>query len=161
MNIFLSSPDPRSCAQALDDRRLVKMVLETAQLLSTAIRGQGVKDSCLYNMTHVNHPCAVWARKNVSNFNWLVEHGLELSREYSHRYGPIHDSEQAIVSAYHYRDYLPNGSLVFDFNCSGHDTGDVFRDYRLCLASKWSLDRSPTWTRRNVPAFRYAMETAV
>lgn len=161
MNIFLSSPDPRLCAQALDDKRLVKMVLETAQLLSTAIRGNGIRDDDLYNMTHVNHPCAVWTRKTRYNFMWLVEHGIELAAEYSHRYGPVHKSEQVILAAYRYRRVIPDGGLVFDFNCSGHDTGDVYRDYRLCLASKWSLDKSPTWTRRTIPSFRYALETTV
>ena len=153
MNIFLTSDDPRTCAQALDDKRLVKMVLETAQLLSTAVRGNGVNDPAIYSMTHVNHPCAVFARKTLGNFLWLVEHGAELAKEYEHRYLRKHDSEQVILNAFRYRDYIPGGSLAFDFNCSGYDTGDVYHDYRLCLARKWGSDRSPTWTARSVPSF--------
>lgn len=87
------------------------MVLESAQLLSTAHRfldgreilgksktGRNAKrwvlddgrDAVLYQATHINHPSAVWARQSVENYNWLVEHFFALGEEYTYRYGKTH-----------------------------------------------------------------------
>lgn len=96
MNIFAISDRPVECAQMLDDRRLVKMVLETAQLLCTAAR---INDYVvpelkpnLYNNTHVNHPCSIWARANFNNYYWLYTLFNNLSAEYTHRYNKVHKS---------------------------------------------------------------------
>ena len=93
------------------DKHVVKMILESAQLLCTAHRildgrmvaaksktGRNVKrfvlddarDSVLYTATHVNHPSAVWARRSVENYNWLYEHFYALGREYTYRYEKTH-----------------------------------------------------------------------
>lgn len=93
MNIFVLDTDPRLAAQAQCDRHVVKMTLETAQLLCSAF------DSGLapYKRTHHNHPCAVWARESASNFMWLAEHGLYLADEYEHRYEREHKSRSIIL----------------------------------------------------------------
>ena len=67
MNIFVISQNPDECAQALDDLRLNKMILETAQLLSTAIRFHGYTGNLAYKATHINHPCSIWARTSRGN----------------------------------------------------------------------------------------------
>ena len=99
------------------DRHVVKMILETAQLLSTAHRvldGKEIiiegwtdefgtrhrkkkllvlddhRDSILYRATHINHPSAVWCRQSVENYNWLVDHLFALGDEYTYRYGKKH-----------------------------------------------------------------------
>jgi hypothetical protein len=99
------------------DRHVVKMTLETAQLLSTAHRvidGReaivegyvdefGIKhkkkklwvltdarDNILYRATHINHPSAVWVRQSVANYDWLYSHLIALSSEYTYRYGRTH-----------------------------------------------------------------------
>lgn len=99
------------------DRHVIKMVLESAQLLSTAHRvldGKetiiegwidefGIKhrksrhwiladgrDSILYRATHINHPSAIWVRNSVENYNWLVDHLFALGDEYTYRYGKRH-----------------------------------------------------------------------
>jgi hypothetical protein len=71
------------------DKHVVKMVLETAQILSTIAGGP-------YKPTHQNHPCVLWAKENRTNFNWLCRHGIELCREYSHRYQRRHKSQDVI-----------------------------------------------------------------
>jgi hypothetical protein len=105
------------------DRHVVKMILETAQLLSTAHRiidGQSVtenvvnakgktrkkttwklndgRDSVLYACTHANHPSAIWARQSRENYSWLYRHFLALGEEYSHRYGKRHLSIDKLES---------------------------------------------------------------
>ena len=80
------------CAQYHVDKHVVKMILETAQLLSTAhwlTGGEGP-----YRATHKNHPSTIWARSNKSNYMWLCELGIELCKEYTHRYGKIHKTQQ-------------------------------------------------------------------
>ncbi len=71
------------------DKHVVKMVLETAQLLCTAYP-DGVAP---YKRTHYNHPCAIWTRECNENWSWLLDHGNALSREYSHRYGKRHKTQ--------------------------------------------------------------------
>jgi len=66
MNLFVPSPEIRPSVEALDDKRVVKMVLETAQLLSTAIRILDPETTLpIYKMTHKNHPVSVWVRSSI------------------------------------------------------------------------------------------------
>jgi hypothetical protein len=119
MNIFYLSEDPIQAAQWMVDRHVVKMILESAQLLSTAHRlldGEQIdlevsisqddgtfktkkkkwwylndaREEVLYSVTHINHPSAVWARSSVENYNWLVEHMFALMDEYTYRYNKKH-----------------------------------------------------------------------
>jgi hypothetical protein len=110
VNIFYLDEDPRQCAEWMVDKHVVKMILETAQLLSTAHRIlDGVesidtsgprkkkvytlnddRNTILYSATHINHPSAVWARSSVENYNWLVDHLFALDAEYTFRYDKQH-----------------------------------------------------------------------
>jgi hypothetical protein len=153
MNIFLTSPCPTQCALVLDDKRVIKMALETAQLLACATNQIGVDIG--YKTTHLNHPCSIWVRENKPNFKWLVEHGVALCDEYTNRFGKVHASLFIIEQAAKVVDLFPEGKLDFSFNCSGYETGCVFRDYKFCLVNKWkNLDVRPaTWTKSNPPSF--------
>lgn len=98
MNIFFLDDDPHKAAQMQHDKHVVKMILETAQLLSTAWHELSPDNlPCLiYKRTHANHPCAVWCRTSLKNYYWLVSHGFALCEEYTHRYGKIHKTESVI-----------------------------------------------------------------
>lgn len=96
MNIFFLHLDPRICAMYHVDRHVVKMILETCQLLCTAIWLCG--DEAPYKKTHENHPSAKWARASKKNWQWLHSLGLALCKEYTHRYGKTHKSEKALRS---------------------------------------------------------------
>ena len=68
MNIFVTNDCPIISAQALDNKRVVKMVLETAQLLSTAIFiNSNVAYDNIYKATHIKHPCTIWAASTIGN----------------------------------------------------------------------------------------------
>jgi hypothetical protein len=122
MNIFYLHEDPEICAQMHNDKHVVKMILEYAQLLSTAHRfldgtismGRSKsgrkktsyvlddqRDSVLYAATHINHPSAKWVRHCEQNYFWLFEMWIELLREYSHRYDKVHSSDRLV-------EYLAN-----------------------------------------------------
>lgn len=110
MNIFYVHENPQVSAISLVDRHVVKMVLETAQLLSTAHRvldGTPYKHRSgtrtitrfdvsknVYQATHINHPCSVWVRQSSDNYQWLYEHFIHLLDEYYYRYGKKHKCEQ-------------------------------------------------------------------
>lgn len=115
MNVFYLDKCPRQCAEWMVDKHVVKMIVESAQLLSTAHRvmdglevkvdyktdkgklrsknvwvlGDGRND-LFYSATHINHPSAIWVRESVENYNWLVDHLFALGDEYTYRYGKQH-----------------------------------------------------------------------
>ena len=68
MNIFYLAHNPTDCAQMHCDKHVVKMILETAQLLSTAHHERG--STAPYKSTHRNHPSAVWVRSGVKQYQW-------------------------------------------------------------------------------------------
>jgi hypothetical protein len=115
MNIFYLDPDPQICAEMHNNKHCVKMILEYAQLLSTAHRvldgtiidrlstsGRKQKayvladyrESALYSATHINHPSAIWVRKTHQNYIWLTELLEELCYEYTYRYEKTHKVER-------------------------------------------------------------------
>jgi hypothetical protein len=117
MNIFYLDNDPTTCAQMHNDEHVVKMILEYAQLLSTAHRvldGNLItrlsksgrkqqhyvlpdsRDSVMYSTTHVNHPSAIWLRQSYENYEWLYQLFLAVLREYTHRYGKLHACEKLV-----------------------------------------------------------------
>jgi len=91
MNIFFLHKDPRICARYHCDKHVVKMILEYAQILSTAHRVlDGVRHGQIYKATHIDHPCSVWIRKSHKNYKWLYHLFAELLEEYTYRYGKRH-----------------------------------------------------------------------
>jgi hypothetical protein len=103
MNIFYFYECPNACAEAQPDKMLVKMPLETAQMLCTAHRvldGDEYADAVgLYKTAYKNHPCTIWARETSANYAWLYEHFRALCWEYTHRYGKTHASETKLMDA--------------------------------------------------------------
>ena len=96
MNIFYFYDCPIASAKAQPDKMLVKMPLETAQMLSTAHReldGDEYADEVgLYKRAYWNHPCTIWARAGVINYAWLYKHFIALGEEYKYRYDREHGS---------------------------------------------------------------------
>lgn len=91
MNIFLLDNSIDNCVKYHVNKHTIKMPTELAQLLSTAHRVLDNSNSdILYKKTHENHPCAIWTRESVENYNYVYELFSKLSEEYTHRYGKIH-----------------------------------------------------------------------
>lgn len=121
MNIFVLNPSPDSAARDMCDKHVVKMIVETAQMLSTAHRvldgvegvrisktGRKIKhwthpdpewDMRLCLATMVNHPCTRWAMRSSENYEWLCDHGIGLLKQYTLRYDKVH-SMQSLYSLY-------------------------------------------------------------
>ena len=107
MNIFVTDPDPVASAQVLPDKHIVKMPLETCQMLSIVASPEwGYNLGTLPKLDGTpyktakgafrNHPCTIWAQQN---FTWLILHGLALCDEYTHRYGKRHSCQSTIEHA--------------------------------------------------------------
>jgi hypothetical protein len=95
LNIFVLSKDPKEAAKWHTDKHVVKMPLETAQILCTVRRQYGDRD-VPYKATHQSHPCCQWASESLENYVWLCILGIELCVEYTHRYGKTHKCEAII-----------------------------------------------------------------
>jgi len=99
MNIFFLSLDPQQAAEYHCDKHVVKMIIETAQLLYCAhwVLPNTKLPENAYKKTHMNHPCSRWVRESLSNYRWLCKLGWYLCREYEYRYSKIHKTESHIV----------------------------------------------------------------
>src|ERR1700761_7698925 len=105
MNIFVLDLDPKTCAKYHCDKHVVKMILETAQLLCNAQRKCGINPKIrieLYKETHKNHPCSIWASQSIKNYEWLSTLGIFLCDEYTERYNKIHKSHKLIQELHTY-----------------------------------------------------------
>lgn len=129
MNIFFLSFDPVLAARAHCDKHVIKMLLESTQLLWTAqhvategripaletapttLRG----DRHGYAPTHPKHPCAIWTRASLANYRWLCELALALAEEYHYRWpareGP-HACEAHVIWLRAHPPPLPEGPLT-------------------------------------------------
>jgi len=108
MNIFILDKDPKKAAKQQIDKHVVKMPLETAQMLCSALIRHGKKDTP-YRQAHKNHPCTLWVGETRSNFLWMIEHGIALSEEYTRRYGRRHKSQDVIEWCQKYLENIPEG----------------------------------------------------
>lgn len=97
MNIFFLSSDLRLCAIYHCNSHVVKMILEYAQLLSTAHQILDGKNDLLYKATHVNHPCAIWVRQSSKNYDILYKLFKHLCAEYTYRYGKVHKTQTKLL----------------------------------------------------------------
>ncbi|RZI45256.1 hypothetical protein EDM53_05610 [Rickettsiales endosymbiont of Peranema trichophorum] len=160
MNIFATYPCPKRSAHILDDKRVVKMVLESGQILSTAIHMvSGISSSMdgIYQPTHTKHPCVIWASASKGNWEWLFEHFIALAEEYYIRYQNIHKSLSLIGPLRQlYPRYIPDGNITKFANCTSSKKNgidyrhlmDVHTAYKRYLVARWRSDiRKPRWTR--------------
>ena len=90
MNIFILDYDPFVCARFMCDRHIVKMIVESAQMLSTTHHIYNSKKEFLYKPTHEKHPCTIWTKENRSNYKWHHELFSCMAEEYWLRYGRRH-----------------------------------------------------------------------
>ena len=93
MNIFYLDKNPYKAAQYQYNKHVVKMILESAQMLCTAHHCYGdaeQKANVPYKQAHLNHPSTVWARQSKSTYMWLYNHMMALGTEYYVRYGKTH-----------------------------------------------------------------------
>ena len=174
MNIFVTHPNPRASARVLPDKHVVKMPLESCQMLSIIFSKWyydwgtiNKMDGTPYNRqkgAFRNHTCTAWAGQNIYNTAWLIMHGNALAFEYYLRYGKIHSCSKTLFEAkklFHKKTGEPITcySMAEGFARAmpeeyKFDTGiSTFDAYKMYIASKpWAKDnylhmpqRKPDW----------------
>jgi hypothetical protein len=149
LNIFVLDEKPNKAAEYQCDKHVVKMVLESAQLMSTAVNLTGGTGG--YKPTHKNHPCSIWARQSKGNFQWLKQHALSLCEEYTKRYNKTHKSQAVIESLSD--ETIPDGKqtpfvLAMPEQYRSEDPVESYRNYyqhEKASIAKWSHSEQPSW----------------
>ena len=164
MNIFYLSSCPQEAAESHNDKHCVKMILEYAQMLSTAHRelDDDVPD-ILYKSTHKNHPSTIWTRSSKQHYDWLFRLFRMLSAEYSIRYGLISDINDTFKVHKSWeklgkiletapKNIKDNGWVdppqCMPDHCKKPNTIDAYRNYYLtekASFSTWKTVRPPKW----------------
>jgi hypothetical protein len=180
MNIFILDTDAVKAAKQQCDKHIVKMVTESAQMLSTAHRildgtetirtsksGKrmvkywtldGEMENIMMKAVHINHPCTLWTMASKENYDWHWEHYKALSDEYTHRYGKQHgafyNNEIGYILKMTPKNIQSKGltpfALAMGSNPECIHPGDPVRSYREFYQTK--QDRfGMSWKNREVP----------
>ena len=175
MNIFILDKDPVIAAQMQCDKHVVKMIVESAQMLSTVHRyldgseflsfsknGRKIKRWChwtdtvppirLYKSVMINHPCTIWSWRSLDNYIWHCNHALALCAEYTHRYGKRHKTQQILEwcdTNYPYNLYHTGLTEFAQAMPDEYKDPDPVKAYRAYyLGEKAAFAK---WTKRNTP----------
>lgn len=156
MNIFYLDPDPVAAARAHNDKHVVKMPLETAQILSTVSAQYG--RPAPYKPTHASHPSVLWTARSRANYAWLVQLGLALCTEYYVRFGVRRGRQHASLIVIEQLALPPAGMPDLGFTapaqamppeCRAADAVAAYRRYYIDLKSHiatWSAPGvRPAW----------------
>ena len=156
MNIFYLDRHPIKAAQMMCDKHVVKMILESAQMLSTAHRvcdGEDyANETGMYKMAHKNHPSTIWVRSSSENYVWLWKHMTALMREYTYRYEKHHATERLKGCLARTPTNIPYGVKLTDppqcmpDYCKGENTVLAYQNYYIIEKSDFA-----TWKRRAKP----------
>ena len=145
MNIFYLHHLPQIAAQMHCDKHVVKMIIESCQLLATAHHEHGNGRNVTYKATHKNHPSAIWTRGSAEQYAWVQKLAVHLCKEYTHRYGKIHKClamlQNELVS--------PPAAIANNFKWSNppqcmpdeskhYDTVIAYRQYYQTKDSTWA-----------------------
>lgn len=176
MNIFYFSSDPRQCAEWHVDKHVVKMIVEYAQLMSTAHRvldgteyagktrlDRNIKrwllpdsrENTLYKASHIKHPSGIWLRQSNNNYNWLYCLFCELANEYQYRYGRVHKTYSEL------KDVLKTPPKNIEVGYKTQPTPAMPDEYKISTDSREcykayyrGAKRSfAKWTKRQVPVW--------
>ncbi len=162
MNIFFLADNSQDAATMHCDKHVVKMIIETAQILSTNTRLAG--DPYGYKITHQNHPATVWARQTLANTMWLAHLGTALCEEYTYRYGKVHATQGLLhefraravnawdTASFDQRTYTtPPTCMPPEYRSTTEGMSGVIESYRnYYLGAKQNM---LTYTGRTIPSW--------
>jgi len=152
MNIFILDDNIEQCAQYHCDQHVVKMILESVQMLCTALNKKGYTTP--YKSTHVKHPCVLWAEESFSNYLWLKDLANALNAEYKFRFEKESDHKSILVlgkiAEYSFEDHglteFPQ-AMPDEYKIKG----DAIQAYRQFYVgekmgfAKWTKRPKPNW----------------
>ena len=156
MNIFFLDETPYKSAQYLCDKHIPKMLLESCQMLSTAVQNYTDRIEELYKPAYPNHPMTKWVGFNRDCFRWALENAVFISQEYCKRFKKLHKSSKIINNIYdnNYIDDIPDGFFKEPPQCMPDEYKDkdyvvAYRKYYMgakAYFAKWEKGRQqPEW----------------
>ncbi|VEN72546.1 conserved hypothetical protein [Candidatus Desulfarcum epimagneticum] len=150
MNIFVLDTDIEKCAEFHCDQHVVKMTLESVQILCSALSKKNFETP--YRPTHQKHPCVLWAEESYDNFEWLSKLAYALNDEYRYRYRRSHDHKSIdALRSVSDMEYERKGLTPFaqampeQYRVPGYPVKAYRRFY---LGEKMGFAK---WTRRGIP----------
>lgn len=163
MNIFILSLIIKNCAKYHCDRHVIKMILETTQLLSTChhiINPDQAEKWCnkgkIYKKTHMNHPSSIWTRTCKENYIWLCNLGIALCKEYAYRYDKQPNDHKCYEKLIFLHKNVPlslssNGCITKHKQCmpDEYKTHDSVRSYRIYYLN--DKNKMLVWRKRGPP----------
>ena len=151
MNLFTICDNTKMCAEALDDVLLGKTIIESAQMLSTAILlNDKIKEKPenIYKKYNANEEHNVWVRESKSNYRWTLFYLNDCLNEFRYRFGKEHDTRKLAATFYVYENYFPTNNMTefprkFSKDLENYDElmniKDTFFAYKQYLCSKYLL----------------------
>lgn len=157
MNIFVLHYDPRKCARAYCDIHLTRLTMDIAILLCSSYP----PNHAPYKRRYYEHPCAKWTRASLTNYRWLCQLGIELCREYYHRFNRPHKSQAVIEWCHQHAGwvYMPETSTLTDFPIVVSNDCRVSEDVVKCYQEyyrKKNKQMKFVYTKRKKPRFLYS-----
>ena len=158
MNIFILDWNQKTCAQWHCDKHVVKMPLESCQMLSTVYHRY--TNDGPYKPTHPKHPCTLWAGQTIENYRWLWHLGWELCKEYTYRYEKVHACQRILAIL----RCPPLGLRARGFTAPAQAMPDEYKNADPVVAYHQYYTnekaRLSAWEKRNSPPFiRKSLET--
>ena len=150
MNIFVLDNDIKKCAQYHCDQHVIKMILESTQIMCTALNLKGFTTP--YRSTHTKHPCVKWVGESYSNFEWLGKLTRALNEEYKFRYEKQNNHKSiAVLDEIQKYNYQDQGLTEFaqampeEYKVPGNPV-QAYRNF-------YNFDKSrfATWKKRKKP----------
>jgi len=154
MNIFILDNEIEKCARYHCDQHVVKMILESAQMLCTALNKK--RFSTPYKSTHTKHPCVLWVEESFENFSWLKKLAIALNDEYRFRFEKETDHKSILILD-EISNYSYDNRGLTEFAQAMPDKykipGNAVRAYRqFYLGEKMKFAK---WTKRNIPEWTH------
>ena len=157
MNIFVLDKNINKCARYHCDQHVVKMILESVQMLCTALNKKGITTP--YKSTHQKHPCVLWVEDSYSNFVWLKKLAIALNAEYKYRFEKT-SNHKSIAVLEEISDYQYESRGLTEFAQAMPEKykvpGNPVLAYRqFYLGEKMHFAK---WTRRRIPSWVHERE---
>jgi len=143
MNIFFLDKTPELSAQYLCDKHVPKMLLESAQMLSTAVQRHVGNIEELYKSAYPKHPMTIWVGDNYFNFKWAFKNAVAIHDEYKLRFNKIHKSYRIIEDILHnnYAEKIEGGSITPPPQCMPDEYKD--KDYVTAYRKYYIGEKEP------------------
>lgn len=167
MNVFYLDEDPIIAARYLMDIHVGsqncggKMIVESCQMLANCYsldelsKAPLTKSGKTRKYSYFNHPCSVWTRMSIDNFDWLLSHAEEMIKEKLFRKGSLHFCSSAIQYFKENKPTLNKGfttpALAMPEELKEDNPVNSYRKYYKTKRFTKSGKKMDIWTERNAP----------